>query len=344
MIGMEPVIENGPSDSRRLLTAMLAAVVLHLCLFAVFAIIRLAERPFETTPIAVDLVPGTLPGLPGAGTGSGGAGVTAVPSRPGPAPSGRASAGGAASDQGFVIPTPRQGAGTDSALQPTGPSFREAGGSAGTQASSAQPATSPVQAPVFPPSRVSGSETTGATTRGGGSGSQTKGVGVLVQGGGQPGVQGSLDLGSLDKSLAAGSGGSGVGGTALAGTGTGGSGSGGSGGGGSGAGSGGGGGSGGGRDYRIRWDQPDSASARRLISSAPPKIPLWVSKEGLTLNVLIAFTLTPDGVLNDVNIEASSGYNDVDAAVMEAIRLWRFSADPKARPVHGLIPYLIQAR
>jgi len=58
----------------------------------------------------------------------------------------------------------------------------------------------------------------------------------------------------------------------------------------------------------------------------------------------VAFTLTPDGLLRDVNVEASSGYNEVDAAVTEAVRLWRFTADPSAHNIHGLIPYVIRVR
>ena len=69
-----------------------------------------------------------------------------------------------------------------------------------------------------------------------------------------------------------------------------------------------------------------------------------MSKQGLSLTVLVSFTLTPDGLLRDVNVEASSGYNEVDAAVMEAVRLWRFSASPGSHDIHGLIPYIIRAR
>jgi TonB family protein len=69
-----------------------------------------------------------------------------------------------------------------------------------------------------------------------------------------------------------------------------------------------------------------------------------VSKQGLSLTVLVSFTLTPDGLLRDVNVEASSGFNEVDAAVMEAVRLWRFSPYPSSRDIHGLIPYAIRAK
>jgi TonB family protein len=69
-----------------------------------------------------------------------------------------------------------------------------------------------------------------------------------------------------------------------------------------------------------------------------------VSKEGLSLTVLVSFTLTPDGFLRDVNVEGSCGYNEVDAAVLEAVRLWRFNASPSSPDIHGLITYAIRAR
>jgi TonB family protein len=43
-------------------------------------------------------------------------------------------------------------------------------------------------------------------------------------------------------------------------------------------------------------------------------------------------------------LEKSSGYSDVDAAVVEAVRLWRFSADQSAGPIRGQVPYEIRPR
>ncbi|HVO39494.1 MAG TPA: TonB family protein [Spirochaetia bacterium] len=332
MTGVQSFQNSELGDSRRLTVAILAALAIHLCLFAVFGIIRLAEHPVEAGPVSVDLLAGALGGLPASAPGPASAGP-AVPGpvvQTGPASSAavKPSRGGTAPGQDFVIPTPRQGTGAPT--QPTGPSFRVAGSRTGAEASASQPATSPVQVPVFPRAQSNAAEGPAASAQGDLGGGSSRGV--LVQGGGQQGVQGSLDLGSLDKSLA---GARGQGGAAAAGGG----------GGGGGNGSGGSGSlGGGGGDYRFRWDQPDAARARRLLSTASPRIPPWVSKEGLTLTVLIAFTLTPDGILRDVNVEASSGYNDVDAAVSEAIRLWRFNADPGSRAIHGLIPYVIRAR
>jgi TonB family protein len=314
MSAAEHTMDSEHGDSRRLLAAFLAAVLAHIILFAVFAIVRLTQSPAELAPVSVELMPGTLSG-------------PLLPGPPAPAaPQARAqpsqSSGGA---QGFVIPQPRQ---NNEATMPSGPAFRVVGPNSSQNASAPQ-ATSPVQEPVLP--HVSTHQQgTAAAPGGGGTETGAPAQGVLVQGGGQAPVQGSLNVGSLQFANPQGSGAEpGVQ-----------SGGGGGGGGGGGAGV----SPGGGGQGNIHWDQPEAAKARKLLSSPQPQIPVWVSKQGLTLTVLVSFTLTPDGFLRDVNVEASSGYNEVDAAVMEAVRLWRFSAAPSSRNIHGLIPYVIRAR
>ena len=312
-------------DSRRLLAAFLAAVLLHIVFFAVLAIVHLAENP-SPIPVSVELAPGALGGLGLSASAS------ASPQPMGQAQPGRSQAqpSRSAGGQGFVIPKPRQGSSAE-AYQPTGPAFREEGNQA-AQPSSAQRATSPVQEPVFPAAKTS-EQGTGAASGGGGTRGGAPARGVLVQGGGNAPAQGSLNLNSFNTSPAA------VQGAGSPPAGEGGGEGGGGGGGNSIAGSGGGQGS-----YRFQWEQPAAGQARKLLAAPQPKIPLWVSKEGLSLTVLISFTLTADGVVNDVNVEGSSGYNEVDAAVSEAVRHWRFSPDPSARSIHGLIPYAIRAR
>ncbi len=303
-------MDSEHNDSRRLLAAFLAAVLAHIVLFAVFAIVRLTENPANLAPVSVELMPGTLSGPLLAGP---------------PAPQAQVrpsqSSGGS---PGFVIPTPRQNA---QAAMPSGPAFRVEGPST-AQSASAPQATSPVQEPVFP--HVSNPQQgTAPASAGGGTETGAPAKGVLVQGGAQAPVQGSLNLGSLNFSNAQGSGAEpGVQ----------------SGGGGGGGGGGAGVSPGGGGQGNIHWDQPEAAKARKLLSSPQPQIPAWVSKQGLSLTVLVVFTLTPDGFLRDVNLEASSGYPEVDAAVMEAVRLWRFSPAPSSGNIHGMIPYVIRAR
>jgi len=318
MSAAEEMTDPGRSDSRRLLAAFLAAALLHVVVFIAFAIVRLAESTMNPVPVSVELMPGTLSGPALAGPPSAAAPQT---------PSTRAAARpGTSPEQSFVIPTPRSGAGAE-ATQPTGPAFRVAG-PISSQTSSAPQATSPVQEPVFP-HVANPQQGAQAVTGGGSAAAGGPAHGVLVEGGGQAAASGSLDLGSLDKSLAAAQGSGGEPGVES-----------GRGGGGASVGSGG----RGQGDYRFQWDQPEAAKDRKLLASPRPRIPQWVSKQGLSLTVLVAFTLTPDGLLRDVNVEASSGYNEVDAAVTEAVRLWRFTADPSAHNIHGLIPYVIRVR
>ncbi len=50
-----------------------------------------------------------------------------------------------------------------------------------------------------------------------------------------------------------------------------------------------------------------------------PKVPAWVSEQGLTLTAKVAFTLNAEGLLTGVRIAQGSGYSDVDAAVVDAV-------------------------
>jgi len=322
MSAAEHIMDPERGDSHRLLAAFLLAALLHVVIFIGFAIVRLAQGTMNPVPVSVELMPGTLSGPALAGPPSVAVPQGQIQSARSPA---QASAGSA---QGFVIPTPRQGAGAE-AMQPTGPAFRVAGPSS-AQTSSVPPATSPVQEPVLP--RVATPQQgTGAATSGGNASAGAPARGVLVQGGGQAAAQGSLDLGALDKPFANVQGSGGAPGAESEG--------GGSGGGDTTVGNGGGQG-----DYRFHWDQPAAAAARKQLASPQPVVPLWVSKQGLSLTVQVSFTLTPDGLLRDANVESSSGYNEVDAAVLEAVRLWRFTASPSSPDIHGLITYAIRAR
>src|SRR5208283_1727146 len=92
---------------------------------------------------------------------------------------------------------------------------------------------------------------------------------------------------------------------------------------------GGGGGTGGSGDYRVVWDQPDANKGRVLLSRVDPKLPSWVSKQGLTLSI--------------ASMARSSGYADVDSAFIDAIRRWKFTAAKDAGPVTGLIPYVVKS-
>ena len=91
--------------------------------------------------------------------------------------------------------------------------------------------------------------------------------------------------------------------------------------------------------FVIEWEDP--AAGREAVTMVLPRIPQWVSDEGLQLKVVVAFVLTPQGILSSVHLEESSGYSDVDSAVLEAVRKWKFKAVRSSRQVRGRLPYRI---
>ena len=92
----------------------------------------------------------------------------------------------------------------------------------------------------------------------------------------------------------------------------------------------------------ILWDDP--SQGREPTDTPRPQIPAWVSEQGLRLQVVVSFVLTPQGVLSDVEVERGSGYADVDSAVLEALRRWKFRPVSSTRTVTGRVPYTIIPR
>ena len=80
------------------------------------------------------------------------------------------------------------------------------------------------------------------------------------------------------------------------------------------------------------------------MSTPEPVLPDWVSREGARLRLLVRFDLTSAGILTAVTIEESSGYSDVDAAVREALRSWRFAPVSGGGVVRGRVPFVISPR
>lgn len=339
----DTVVQPPGTDRRRTLASFVAAFAVHLVILLLISIAVKLNGPKEAeNPIPIELqlqsgpevaepAPATSP-APGSAPSSTQAAAVAGP------------AAAPATGGDFVIPQPRGNAPDTTPSTPAGASFREAGAKTGAGAS--LPA---VQNQLPPPSvaasqqgKGSGAGTTTGTGVAPGSG-QRSGEGALVEPDKRSGS--TLDLGKLDQALAGrGTGATGAAkGNATAGSATaGGSGQGGTGGGQLGAG--GGAGSPGPSDYRVVWESPDASKGRELVSAPKPKIPQWVSTQGLTLSVTVAFILMPDGVVTGASLVQSSGYADVDSAIMDAIRRWRFTASKGAGSIKGVIPYIIKSK
>ena len=348
----DTIVHSPGPDRNRTIASLVAALVIHVAVLLVISIFaRLDMAGAAQTPTIIDVQLQGGPGGESAGPITPGGGSPAAPAAaaaPPAAAAGLPSASSSGGGGGYVIPTP-SGRSTESSAVPTGPSFQTGGARTGVAES-----LPPVQSSEPQPTVTVGQKgkTTGAGPTSGSGSTQRSGQGVLVTGSTGKTGSDSLDLSQLDKAMTGsgtGSRGSAAGGgsgTASSGsrTGTGGTGSGGTGTGSGGAGGGAGAGGAGSGGYSVEWDQPDASKGRILLNHPGPKIPAWVSAQGLTLSVRVAFTLLPDGVVSTVSVQNSTGYADVDSSVVDAIRHWRFSAAKGGGAVKGVIPYIIKTR
>jgi TonB family protein len=327
--------DNGlHGERRRALASFAAAFVLHAALLAALALgLGVGAGAAVTPPMTIDLQTSSEPGMDALAAS---AGPEGVPSAPAMSSAPAAPAVGKGSDSsGFVIPAPRAQPADATAPSASGPSFREAGGSAGV-AQSIPSVPSQVPAPTFSAVQQGSGTGTASSSGAGASSVQRSGTGVLVTGSSGSASGGSLDLSQLDNALAGGgaarsgrAAGSGAGargsGTASSTTQNGGGGN-------------------GGQSYSVLWGGSGSGRGRTLLFTSSPKLPSWVSAQGLTLSVTVSFTLLSDGVIGGASLQQSSGYADVDAAVIDAIRRWRFTPAEGAPPARGLIPYVIRTQ
>jgi TonB family protein len=91
----------------------------------------------------------------------------------------------------------------------------------------------------------------------------------------------------------------------------------------------------------ISWED---ASVRRtlLVKPPPPDIPPWVNREGIDLKVDVFFSVTAEGQTILVSTALSSGYTDVDSAVLDVVRKMKFNPAPGAGLAKGTIRYIIR--
>lgn len=89
----------------------------------------------------------------------------------------------------------------------------------------------------------------------------------------------------------------------------------------------------------ILWEDP--AAGREPIFTPKAVVPDWVRRAGLTLTTEVNFVLTPQGVMQTVRAGKSSGYSDVDTAVLEALRRWKFKPVAGRTNINGRVRYLI---
>ena len=297
-------------ESRRLPAAGLAAIVLHAALIGFPLIQKMNPRQSDAGPIIVDFEAEAIQ------TQSAPSIAQTVPVQPEPS-STLSAAPASQADPGFTIPAPKSS--PQAAAAPAGQTFRETGNRAGASSSTA-PATA--QAGPSPNLPANVSPQAQGSSSGAASAPPARGEGVLVSGQTNQNAGGSLDLGALDKALAgAKTGAQSTGQTGskpqAAATGKIG-------------------------DPKIIWDKPEAAKNRKPNFALNPKLPTWVAASGLTFKLTVSFTVSPEGVVSLAKINTSTGYADVDAAILEALWKWRFNADSESGAIRGVAPIVIQ--
>jgi len=65
---------------------------------------------------------------------------------------------------------------------------------------------------------------------------------------------------------------------------------------------------------------------RQLMASYMPKYPEWMKEKGMIADVQVLFYVSPSGNVRDnMTIELTSGYNELDKLVMTALKQWQFA-------------------
>jgi TonB family protein len=81
--------------------------------------------------------------------------------------------------------------------------------------------------------------------------------------------------------------------------------------------------------------------SRHILYSETPEYPAWARRLGLEAQVRFRIWVTPEGIVNRVEVLERSGSTDLDALAARALRRWRFQPLPRgatARDEWGEVP------
>lgn len=68
---------------------------------------------------------------------------------------------------------------------------------------------------------------------------------------------------------------------------------------------------------------------RKIKFSEPPEFPEWARKEGVEATVILKFTVLPNGKVKDnIVVDKTTGYKELDRLAMEALSTWVFDKLP----------------
>ena len=74
----------------------------------------------------------------------------------------------------------------------------------------------------------------------------------------------------------------------------------------------------------------------------PVILPAWIVREASKAEVVLSFILAPDGSVEDVYLDKSSGYPQLDNLLIASVRAWKFSNPTGSERVIGTFTYKVQ--
>ena len=82
--------------------------------------------------------------------------------------------------------------------------------------------------------------------------------------------------------------------------------------------------------------------SRRLLFKVLPDYPEWAEEEGVECALLLKLWILPNGSVEKVEVEKSSGYSRIDLISAEGAKKWRFNSVSDTKKVWGMLPLKFQ--
>ena len=98
-----------------------------------------------------------------------------------------------------------------------------------------------------------------------------------------------------------------------------------------------------GNEMRIRMGSLAVSPQPNIGPSIALELPAWISTIGRKLEIRFSFVVGPDGFITNLNLEQSSGYPEVDRAIRDTLRQWKFSRPIRRERVEGEFTYIIKS-
>jgi TonB family protein len=90
----------------------------------------------------------------------------------------------------------------------------------------------------------------------------------------------------------------------------------------------------------LSWNDPERG--REVTKQVRPELPGWVEEQGFRGDVQVSLEVTAGGTVGRVTIVKTSGYTDVDNAVLEAVRRWGFTPASSGGTAYGMLTLYIR--